>query len=187
MEVRSSRLWPSKPTRKWLRLCSMLTFLAALMVVFFWHTSLATRIVLGIAVTTLLLVTTILLWLDWNNHSGSHGPYEPPTPERSIIYKIIPPGLRNFVLGIPERWQAREFFRLNGHKLVLSTLNPSSTTMVGSTGDSSKWPWTTVPPLFSFHRYISIPVSSLSDFDYFHSIRYFFSHVCQLPLRSSRK
>ncbi|KAI0703727.1 hypothetical protein BC835DRAFT_1410463 [Cytidiella melzeri] len=83
---------------------SMLTFLGALMIVFFWHTSIATRVSMGCIMGILFFVTVVLLWLDWEAHSDSR--------ERSILYAICPSGLRSTMLGAKERWQARGFFRL---------------------------------------------------------------------------
>lgn len=83
---------------------SMLTFLAALMIVFFWHTSLITRAVLGSVLAILFFVTIVLLLLDWNSHSEA--------PEGSLLYGFCPPGLRSVMLNAKEKWQARGIFRL---------------------------------------------------------------------------
>ncbi|KAI0093584.1 hypothetical protein BDY19DRAFT_989148 [Irpex rosettiformis] len=91
---------------------SILTFLASLMVVFFWRTNLATRISLGTILTILFSITTLLLWFDWNSHSSSPEPYETPDLDRSILCSICPPGLRPFLFGVKERWQAQGFFKL---------------------------------------------------------------------------
>jgi hypothetical protein len=75
----------------------MLTFLVAMMVVFFWRTSLPTRIVMGSILATLLFVTAGMLILDWDSHFES--------PHNSILYAICPPGLRSIVLKVKEKWQ----------------------------------------------------------------------------------
>ncbi|KAI0703725.1 hypothetical protein BC835DRAFT_897509 [Cytidiella melzeri] len=52
-------------------LWSMLTFLGALMIMFFWHTSVATRVSLGCILGILFFVTTVLLRLGWEARSDS--------------------------------------------------------------------------------------------------------------------
>ncbi|KAI0806190.1 hypothetical protein BC629DRAFT_1590599 [Irpex lacteus] len=103
---------------------SMLAFLVALMIVFFWHTSIATRVSLGTLVVILMATTVIMLWLDWNNHWGSPEIFESrsleggsdPEPQNTVLYRIIPPGLRQAVLGVRERWQPRGIFRVKSRK-----------------------------------------------------------------------
>ena len=102
-------------------LYSMLTFLTALMIVFFWRTTLPTRIVLGTILAILISTTVLLLWLDWNSHASAPESYEEPDPERSILCSICPPGLRPFLFGIKERWQAKGFFKLKKRKRSSST------------------------------------------------------------------
>lgn len=102
----------------------MLAFLVALMIVFFWHTSIATRVSLGTLVVILMATTVIMLWLDWNNHWGSPEIFESrslegdpdPEPQNTVLYRIIPPGLRQAVLGVRERWQPRGIFRVKSRK-----------------------------------------------------------------------
>lgn len=69
----------------------MLTFLAAMMVVFFFHTSPATIIVVGTVLCLLLGMTVSLVWLDWEGHSEYH--------EQSISYSSI--------LGAKAPWKYR--------------------------------------------------------------------------------
>ncbi|KAI0090331.1 hypothetical protein BDY19DRAFT_992535 [Irpex rosettiformis] len=106
---------------------SMLTFLTSLMIVFFWRTSLATRISLGTMLTILISITVLLLWLDWNSHSSSPEPYEAPDLERSILCSICPPGLRPFLFGVKERWQAQGFFKLIRRRKRSSAVSVAST------------------------------------------------------------
>jgi hypothetical protein len=88
------------------------------MVVFFWNTSLPTRIVMGSILVVLFLVTAIMLMLDWNSHSDS--------PEKSILYTICPSGLRSVVLRVTERWQ------LSSRSSSASVMTASTDTAVSS-------------------------------------------------------
>ena len=113
----------------------MLTFLAALMIVFFWRTTLPTRIALGTILFVLIFTTVLLLWLDWNSHALALESYEEAEPERSTLYSICPPGLRMFLFGIKERWQAKGIFKLKKRKRsssasVMSTHSDSDTSTI---------------------------------------------------------
>ncbi|KAI0703722.1 hypothetical protein BC835DRAFT_1410458 [Cytidiella melzeri] len=103
---------------------SMLTFLGALMIVFFWHTSVATRVSLGCILGILFFVTAILLWLDWEAHWDSR--------EGSILYAICPSGLKNTVLNAKERWQTSGGFRLKKRKSSSGSSVSDVSTVVNS-------------------------------------------------------
>lgn len=105
---------------------SMLVFLFAMMVVFFWQTDLATRLSLGLVLLILLSITVLLLWLDWGTH-------KPDERERSMLYSLCPSGLRNLILGVKEKWQAQCYFQLRRRRdSSAASINSDTSTVVGS-------------------------------------------------------
>ncbi|KAI0346505.1 hypothetical protein BDW22DRAFT_765350 [Trametopsis cervina] len=101
---------------------SMLTFLVALMIVFFWQTSLATRVSLGAVLVFMFSLTAILLWLDWESHKEF--------PWKSMLYRICPSGLCTTVLHVRESWQVTSRFRLRRKKG--SSIGSDTSTAVNS-------------------------------------------------------
>ncbi|KAI0806194.1 hypothetical protein BC629DRAFT_1437671 [Irpex lacteus] len=115
---------------------SMLTFLGALMIVFFWHTSIVTRVLMGTVTVILLVVTAVLLWLDWNNHSANEDGHA--GRQGTILYYLCPSGLRQTLLNVREKWQHKGRFILRRKSSSISMVSvvsgsrASTATMVGS-------------------------------------------------------
>ena len=84
---------------------SMVTLLVALMIVFFGGTDVVTRILMSTAVGILLIATAILLWLDWDNHSGYHGEHEPQSQAVSILDMFpLLPCFKSIVSSVQNQW-----------------------------------------------------------------------------------
>ncbi len=116
---------------------SMLTFLAALMIVFFWNTTIITRVLMGIAVSILLAVTAALLWLDWDDHAGMHGPYETPSPCKvSLIHGW---GLKSIlrVIDAQRGWKRQIFLKLNKRNKPSTSITTSRTSASSPGSDTS--------------------------------------------------
>lgn len=116
---------------------SMLTFLAALMIVFFWNTTVVTRALMGVAVSILLAVTAVLLWLDWDDHAGMHGPYENEQP-----YKL--PSIQNWglksifwVISTRRGWKEQMFLKLKKRNKSSTSISTSATSTDGPGSDTS--------------------------------------------------
>ena len=91
----------------------MLTLLAALMIVFFWGTDAATRVIMSVSVAILLGVTAILLWLDWGQNVGNRSEYEL-EPQRRSIFGLLCNlrGFKSIASSVQNRWREKGVFRL---------------------------------------------------------------------------